>query len=810
MLALCLLFVAMVPARAVEFNTNVVDKSVRDNVDFSWFSHQSVTPPGQYLVTVAVNGRPLPDRQLLTWRATPTGTEVCIPPALADHFGLTDTVRASLNEREHCLDFSTRPDITLTFHLAELQLDVAVPQAWLAYHADRWTPPAEWSAGIPGFVLDYSLFASSYQSHGYARNDSLNAYGTTGLNLGAWRLRSDYQLSSDRQGDDTQQDGDFSQTYLFRPLPTLGARLTLGETNLKSSIFDTFSFTGLALNSDERMLPWELRGYAPQVSGIARTRATVIIRQEGRIIYQTSVAPGPFVIRDLNQTTQGILDVTVTEADGQSSTWQVSAASVPFLTRKGQVRYNASVGRARPDISHHTDDTAFIQAEASWGVLSQTSLYGGVLGTGQDYHALALGLGQNLLWFGAISADVTRATSQLPDRDPQTGNSYRLTYSRLFEATGSQISLAALRHSDRQFISYADYVGHKYGQDNAREKQSLSFSGSQSIPLLDITLYASVLRQTWWDDTPSTTENISLGYHFDCFSFRDLTTSLSFSNTHYSDEREDDRQWYVSLSVPIDTGHRLNYDLHHSQHTSQSVSWNDTADPLNTWSVATGKDNSTAGAPVDINGSYQHITPAGEMDLAGSWQENEYQSLNASWNGSLTATPRGWALHRKSIGTEPRLLVSTDGVGGIPVNGISTVTNHQGYAVLPDVTSYQPALVSVDMDALPDGVTVSDSVFRATWIEGSIGYRRIRARGGDNIYAEIRTATGTPPLGASVRIPETDEEVGMVSEGGHAWLTGVKEKQPLRVVWGGGQCTLTLPALPGSGNTHLLLPCRSQ
>ncbi|MGQ7189820.1 fimbria/pilus outer membrane usher protein, partial [Escherichia sp. HC-CC] len=93
-----------------------------------------------------------------------------------------------------------------------------------------------------------------------------------------------------------EQSGEISRTYLFRPLPQLGSKLTLGETDFSSNIFDGFSYTGAALASDDRMLPWELRGYAPQISGIAQTNATVTISQSGRVIYQKKVPPGPFII----------------------------------------------------------------------------------------------------------------------------------------------------------------------------------------------------------------------------------------------------------------------------------------------------------------------------------------------------------------------------------------------------------------------------------------------------------------------------------------------------------------------------------
>ncbi|WP_303702357.1 fimbria/pilus outer membrane usher protein, partial [Pseudomonas aeruginosa] len=87
------------------------------------------------------------------------------------------------------------------------------------------------------------------------------------------------------------------------------------------------------------------------------------------------------------------------------------------------------------------------------------------------------------------------------------------------------------------------------------------------------------LRQTWWNDSPSTTGSITAGYNFDMGRWKNLGVTLSWSKTHYDEEDEnDDTQFYLSLSVPLDPDHRLNYDLRNSDTLSHNVSWYDTSD----------------------------------------------------------------------------------------------------------------------------------------------------------------------------------------------------------------------------------------
>lgn len=791
---------------AVEFNINAIDKDQRGNIDISQFKEKTGVTPGRYFVTVSVNNILLANGWQLTWQKAGDVTAVCIPSELADTFGLDDKIRSTLPEKEGCVDFSGLPEVRFDFIQATQTLEVTIPQAWLQYRTSNWMPPATWDSGISGVLLDYNLFASRYQPNEGGSSDNVNTYGTAGVNLGSWRLRGDYQYALNHNEDGSQSDGRLSRIYLFRPLPTLGSRLTLGESDFQSDIFDGFSYTGASLVSDERMLPWSLRGYAPQISGIAQTNATVTVSQSDRIIYQTNVPPGPFVIQDINQSVQGTLDVKVAEEDGRTSTFQVAAASVPFLTRKGQLRYKLSGGKAREDSSHRIEGDAFLSSEFSWGVLSNTSLYGGVLNSGSDYRALATGIGQNLDVLGALSFDVTQATSQPTGKDKQTGYSYRINYSKRFDTTGSQLTLASYRYSDSRFLSYARFLENE--QDNKEtEKQTLSITASQYIPALSLNLYLGMLRQTWWDRAPSTTGTLTAGYNFDMGRWKNLGITASWSKTHYQDQN-DDTQFYVSLSVPLDPDHRLNYDLKNSDNTSQTLSWYDSSDRNNTWGISAGTESEKPDAGAQLSGNYQHYSGMGDLNLSGSYKANEYRSVSASWNGSFTATAYGAALHRRSYGNEPRVMVSTDGIGNIPLNMMRDATNAFGIGVLPAFSSYLPASVQVNLSTLPEGVDVDNRVIRSTWTEGAIGYRQITTRQGQDIVGILRTATGTPPLGAQVRDQDTGTEVGIVAENGHLWLGAVKAEQHFTVKWGDGQqCRFSLPATL-ENTTQLMLPCQ--
>lgn len=179
----------------------------------------------------------------------------------------------------------------------------------------------------------------------------------------------------------------------------------LGENYLNSGMFDSFRYTGTSMESDDNMLLPNLRGYAPEVVGVAKTNAKVTVSQQGRFIHETTVAAGPFRIQDLNTAVSGTLDVKVKEQDGTSHSFQVDTASIPYLTRPGSVRYKLALGKPS-DYRNDSQGPGFATGEFSWGVNNGWSLYGGSL-LADDYHALAAAIGRDLLALGALSFDVT-------------------------------------------------------------------------------------------------------------------------------------------------------------------------------------------------------------------------------------------------------------------------------------------------------------------------------------------------------------------------------------------------------------------
>ncbi|WP_449556053.1 outer membrane usher protein [Huaxiibacter chinensis] len=802
----------------VQFNTDVLDVQDREHIDLTQFSRAGYVMPGSYLLAIQINKSSLPEEQIafLVPDNDINGSEACLTKSIVDRMGLTTAASEKLTwwHNGECLDPVSLPGINIRADIGNNALFINLPQAYLEYVADNWDPPSRWDDGVAGVLFDYNLNGQIISRHddvdaGKSRN--LSGNGTTGLNLGAWRLRADWQGHLEQQSGKTSnqsQNFDWNRYYLYRAIPSIRAKMTLGENYLTSDMFDSFRFTGASLVSSDNMLPPNLRGYAPEVTGVAKTNAKVTISQQGRVINETTVSAGPFRIQDLSNAISGTLDVKITEQDGSVQTYQINTSTVPYLTRPGLVRYKLAAGKPS-DYDHRANGPAFGSGEFSWGVNNGWSLYGGALAAG-DYNALSIGIGRDLLALGALSLDATRSSAKLSQDDNRQGNSYKLSYSKRFDSTDSQVTFAGYRFSERGFMSMTDYLDARYhGNDSGgsgKEMYTLTFN--QQIKPLNMSVYLDYSRQTYWDHPTSTTYNLSLSHYFDFGKFKNLSLSVSAFRTSNVDN--DDRGAYLSLSVPWGESGSLSYDNQMNQSgISHSLSYSDLINQDNSYQLSV---NSDQNGVVGGSGYLTHEGDIAEVTATATQQSNQYSSVGLSVRGGITATGSGTAMHRMSVPGSTRMMVDTGGVSDVPVNGggSNTRSNLFGKAVIGDVSSYYRNSMNIDMDKLGEDVDATRSVVQGTLTEGAIGYRKFGIIAGRKAMAILRLPDNSmPPFGATVTNKDK-EETGLVSEDGNVWLTGIKPGEVMAVNWEGAeQCRISIPdKLPEDlESKKLLLPC---
>ncbi|MFJ3264860.1 outer membrane usher protein [Serratia liquefaciens] len=802
-------------ADEIQFNTDVLDVNDRANIDLSQFSRGGHIMPGTYSMVVHINKNDLPEQQVPFYppESDPAGSRACINKALAEQLGFKDSVMKDLSwwHEGECLDDTSIPGMEVRGDLATSSLYLNIPQAHLEYTAENWDPPSRWDNGIPGLLFDYNANARTQkQLRGGGSSYSLSGNGTAGANLGAWRLRADWQGNVDHRtgsGQPTKQKLDWSRYYAYRALPALRSKLTVGESYLDSGMFDSFRFTGASLISDDNMLPPNLRGYAPEVVGVAKTNAKVVISQQGRVLYETQVAAGPFRIQDINDAVSGELNVRVEEQDGSVQEFAMNTATIPYLTRPGSVRFKLASGKPS-DWQHHSRGPVFGTGEFSWGVSNGWSLYGGAL-VGGDYNALSLGIGRDLMALGALSFDATQSRAQLPQEDGTlSGGSYRLSYSKNFDEFDSQVTFAGYRFSEKNFMSMGEYLDARYhGNRSGNGKEMYTITFNKHFRDLGLSTYLNYSHETFWDRPANDRYNLTLSRYFDVGSFRNVSLSLSAYRNKYNGSNDDGG--YLSLSLPWGNSASVGYSatVNRSEVTHQA-NYYDRLGTHDTYSVSAG---SSRKGP-SVSGYYNHEGDMARMSANASYQEGRHSAIGMSLQGGMTLTAEGGAMHRAGTPGGTRMLIDTNGVPGVPVRGYgsSSSTNAWGKAVIGDVNSYHRNKASIDLDKLGDKAEASKSVVQATLTEGAIGYRQFDVIAGEKAMAVIKLADGSePPFGATV-LNGRKQETGLVNDGGSVYLSGINAGDHMTVHWAGSaQCEVRMPTpLPADMlmNT-LLLPC---
>ncbi|OLL28250.1 fimbrial protein [Burkholderia sp. SRS-W-2-2016] len=792
-------------AFATVFNSDFLSVDDAKNLDLTQFAHADYTMPGDYLLDIQVNDQYFGRQSIRFIEGTEPGTShACLPEQLVKGFGLKPAVFKTLPRTDEglCVDLEKIDGVTIRYEKSSARLKINIPQAAFEYDDPNYIPRERWSDGIDGAMLDYHVIGNTTRQYntGYGpqQNNWLQAYGTVGANAGAWRFRGDYQANTGGGGfGGSNNNLQFNRLYAYRALTGIRSTVSLGNNYLNSDIFDTFAYTGASIQSDDRMLPPAMRGYAPLITGVAHTNATVTVSQQGRVLYSRRVSAGAFALQDVTANVQGSLDVTVQEEDGSVQKFTVTSASVPFLAREGQLRYKFSVGQPRlfgsPGITPW-----FGAAEAAYGLPKDVTIYGGTIDA-TNYTAAALGIGKDLGSIGAVSVDVTTSNARLWwNGQRMSGQSYRFNYSKHFDSLDTDLRFFGYRFSDRTYTTFPQFIGDatSYGQNGSRQRLSMTLAKR----LFGVSTFLSYDHSSYWDRESDDRYGISLARTVSFAKVKNV--NLNFSAFRTQGISGSGNQIFLSASIPLGGRQTVSTSVSSSSAggigVSTGVSGSD-ADGFS-YSVFGGAQD---GRPM-FNANARKMTSAYQVSMQASTVINTYTAASLELDGSFVATKHGVAAHSNGNSGDTRLLVSTDGVSDVPLTGTQAKTNRAGYAVIGAVSPFDTFNAQVNTNKLALDTQVTNPVQRLVLTDGAIGYVHFDAARGRNALVELNDADGKAmPFGASVMDRKTGREIGIVGEHGVTYLSQIQTGSDLVVeVSEGKQCRLgALPdSLPSDGS----------
>lgn len=803
-----------------------IDGPGKDLTDLSAFEEGVGQMPGTYRVDVVLNNTVFGTRDiefaLKKDAAGNSSLQPCLSTEILRELGVRLEQFPALTGS--CADLSVIPQASAKFIFERQQLQLSFPQAAINAQARGYVPPEQLDEGINALLLNYNFSGDNTQGRRNEIPDSDNYYLSLrpGLNVGPWRIRNYSTWNRSTNGSDTQESWDSIYTYAQRNIISLKSQLTVGDSNAPSDMFDSVPFRGAQLASDDDMLPDSLRGYAPVVRGIARTNAQVIIKQNGYTIYQSYVSPGAFEITDMYPTgSSGDLDVTIKEADGSEQHQTVAFASLPVLQREGRVKFSLTSGQYRP-YDGDIDKEMFTQATAIYGLSAGFTVYGGGQFS-QHYQSLLSGVGKNFGTIGAVSIDGTQAWSSQKDQDKESGQSWRVRYSKNILETGTNISIAGYRYSTSGYYTLSEVLDtwrdDTWRTNNDRRRNRAEFLLNQNIGEKLGSLSLTTMSEDYWNSDRKM-RSIGVGYSN---SWSGITYNLNYSyNRNTTDSENDkiydeDQIFSLSITVPLDSwlsNSYATYSLNTSKRgdTSHNVGLNGSLleDRNLNWNVQESQTNHGEGnggyASLDYQGTYARVNSAYSYD-------HDQKRINYGIEGGIVAHAHGVTLSQ-ALG-ETAALVEAPGANGVSVSNQTGVrTDFRGYTVVPYVTPYRESTLSLDTATLPESADVELSSQKITPTRGAIVRAHFDTRVGKRVLMTLIRSNGEPvPFGAMVTASD-NASGNIVGDSGQVYLTGMPQKGSLLLKWGNAskeQCSVSyrLPEeTPASGVIELNATCQ--
>lgn len=692
-----------------------------DGIDIEKFLSASGLQPGSYRVELFLNNQ-FSAMETIQFVDEHDNVKPCINSDLIERLGVipVDGQSLPMDINNQCIDLDQLEHANWQYEQSTQRLYLFFPQTWLVRQYKNYISPDLWDDGVSAAFTNYSVQSRYDHMNSAAGNATHTAMFNSGVNLGSWRFRN----QSNFLGQDGHGAWRSERSYIEHDLSDWHSQFSAGQIYSRSEVFDTPALVGMQVRSDESMLPDELRGYSPVVSGIAESNATVEIRQGGTLIYSMAVAPGPFEIRDIpTYGSNGDLEITVVEADGQRRIQTQGFGMLPVMVREGVGRYQFSLGKLDTDLLKSAEQW-YASVDGAYGITSDMTLFGGAQWM-RNYYAINSGLGIGTR-FGSLSFDITHSDSDTQEGHYK-GESYRFRFGRTFHDVGTTLALAGYRYATEDYRSLNAHV-EAYNRDrvlpySSNVRSNVSANVTQRLPSDWGSLGLSASEQDYWDKSPKT-KSLSANYGN---SVGRVNYQLNVQRSH-TDATNDTRVGLYA-SYPLSLGGRNhtisvnnNYsagDTNSRQRSSLGLSGSldDYSYSLNTSTDYRGNNNlATSG----------YVRSAfGEGGLGYS-QGSNYRSSNAHWNGALVA-------HAGGINAGPTvrdgfILAEVPDIEGVGFNNSKARTAKNGFAVIDQTTPYRRNEITIDSKTLPSGVEAASGNGYTVPRRGSINKVTLHAK----------------------------------------------------------------------------------
>ncbi len=772
-------------AGATEFDSSLLVGNSARSIDVTRFRHGNPVMAGTHRVDVVLNGLFVLRETISFVDPLDTGSaSPCLGADLLLRIGvIVDSASATA---PGCVDLGdVHADASVRFDSAKQALTLSVPQVAMSRQPRGVTSPADWDPGVNAALLNYTFSSFHGDGGGSSSYLGLNA----GVNAGSWRFRQRSALSHTSGG----MDWNSLSAYAQRDIPSLRSQLIIGDSFTSGQIFDSVGFRGASLASDDRMLPQSLRGYAPTLRGVAATQARVQVWQSGNLIYETSVAPGPFEISDLYSTGYGgDLRISVTESDGTTKTNTVPFSAVAQLLRPGATRFAATVGQLRETAS--PQDFHLGEVTLQHGFNNWLTAYGGAQYSDIGYRSVVGGVAVSTV-AGAVALDLTasRFGGQAGGAaGTETGTSARLSYSNYITATDTNLSLAAYRYSTggyrslsdvsslaAQGVDAGDVVDDVWETLGSRSRNRIQVNVNQAVA--GGALFASASSQDYWNRSGRDLQ-YNVGYSR---RFWRMDVSAGASRVRLGNGRWDD-QFSLNASIPLGpvevrNAPQLTVGMDKQQGGSPSLRAGiaGTVGREGQYGYSGSLGRAAGNADMNLGGSY--AGNAGSVSAAYSRRSSGSDTFSVGASGALLVAKDVFVL-APHLG-DTVALVEAKGADGARLNlGSNVHVGRGGFAVAPFMTPYEYNHVALDPEGASLDFELVASSQRVSPTAGAVVKVKFDVDRGRAVVLNLRQADGARvPFGTDAM--QGGKVVGVVGQGSRLLARVGADQGTLRIEW---------------------------
>ncbi|WP_063101995.1 PefC/AfrB family outer membrane usher protein [Escherichia coli] len=743
-------------------------------------------PAGQYYVDVVVNNDNVGKTSLTISADEEQAGMLCLSPEWLKTASVPirfDNYTTEYHSQKQCYQLARDPYTRVDFNYGNQALIFSIPQTAVIDKTDN----SQWDYGVNAFRLRYN----GNVNHASGQQTSAYAGAALSMNVGRWVLDSNMSGTRTSHGD---TDFAVRDAVLSTAIGPIRSDLRIGKSWTRNDQFADFGFYGVSLRSNSNMAPWESRGYAPLISGVANTTSRITITQNGYTMYSRVVQPGPYELNDVRPVGNGDLEVTVEDANGRKTVTRYPVTTLPTLLRPGELQYDLSLGRrvSRSDIKNpfSEDDRGVVwSGSLAYGVGSTTLSGASILHN--RYRSGGISITQALGGFGAVSVGGGLSQAEYDSKETVRGHSINAKYAKSFTDT-TNLQLMAYRYQSRGFVEFADFnPTDSYRRDNQKSRYEMQLT--QRLPWNN-TLSLSGWREDYWN-SQGYSSGALLGAGFTLFDDVSFSLSAGYSKSPYREK--EDYSGSLSVSIPFSTGGAKYYNISSVSHSSgsdtrfQTTVQGNPTDRLGYSVSAAASDKGSRSTSASANYDFDAVQTG-----AGISQDRHTTSVDGRIAGSIVATAESGLLFTRDQSSTMGVVRVPD-VAGVRFNG-SPETNSKGYTVV-GLSDYSQNRIDIDMQYVPDSLELGVTSHSVVPTEKAVIYREFGASHVKRYFLQVRNRQGQLLSGGNART-EQGLDAGFIARNGVLSMSLLAEPKEVNVSLGEGKtCRIAMSDIrPGA------------